>query len=223
MSSEVIHLSLRMEGPLQSWGVDSDYNRRSTELMPTKSAVAGICCAAAGADRGSEKEKQILQGIAESRMLCIAIPRSVSNRSIGVLRLQDFHTVQGTRKADGKLKDCHITHRHYLTDASFGVVLTGNQNIISALDAYLRDPIWGIWLGRKSCIPSAPVLVGVFNSREEALIPLIGETPIEYFTRQEEVDQFTDGRDTLPDQPLSFASSTRRFAPRRVRVSHGTA
>ena len=52
MSSEDKYLALRLQGPLQSWGFDSQYNRRNTALMPTKSALAGMCCAALGFGRG---------------------------------------------------------------------------------------------------------------------------------------------------------------------------
>ncbi len=45
MLSDNRFLALRLEGPLQSWGFDSQYSRRSTGLMPTKSALAGMCCA----------------------------------------------------------------------------------------------------------------------------------------------------------------------------------
>jgi CRISPR system Cascade subunit CasD len=48
MSYDNRFLALRLEGPLQSWGFDSQYNRRNTGLMPTKSAIAGMCCAALG-------------------------------------------------------------------------------------------------------------------------------------------------------------------------------
>ena len=223
MSTEIAWLALRLEGPLQSWGVDSQYNRRATGLMPTKSAIAGMCCAALGAERGSDKERQILIGIAESKMLCIAIPRVVRNRSLEVRRLHDFHTVQETRKADGKIKDCHITQRLYLTDSSFGVLLSGSVTFCQELVEGLRDPKWGVWLGRKTCIPTAPVLVGVFPSREDALKPLLGEAPLKRFTRQEEVENFAEGRDSLPDQALSFLSPNREFAPRRVRTIPGIA
>lgn len=221
MSSEQAWLSLRFEGPLQSWGVDSQYNRRSTGLMPTKSAVAGMCCAALGADRGSEQEGAVLSRVRGLRMLAIAIPRSVHDRPLELRRMLDYHTVQNTMKADGKPKDCHITHRTYLSDGSFGVVLSGLRSVVDELAGGLRDPKWGIWLGRKACIPTAPVLAGVFESEADALKPLIGEVALSQFTRQEEVESFAEGRDSLPDQALSFRSSSREFAPRRVRTIPG--
>lgn len=38
------------------------------------------------------------------------------------------------------------------------------------------------------------------------------------FARQEEVANFADGRDSLPDMPMSFASDRRVFSPRRVKM-----
>lgn len=135
---------------------------------------------------------------------------------LAVRRLQDYHTVQNTKKADGSIKDTHITHRQYLTDAAFGVVLAGEGALLEKIAAALEHPKWGIWLGRKSCIPSAPVLAGLRENRDEALCLLIGEEPIESFTRQEEVENFSEGRDSLPDQPISFDIERRAFSPRRV-------
>lgn len=222
MSAENAWLALRLEGPLQSWGVDSQYNRRTTGLMPTKSAIEGLCCAAIGAERGSILETKILMGLMATTMLCIAIPKLIRGRPLEARRLQDYHTVQNTRKADGGFKDCHITQRHYLTDSSFGVLLNGREVFLKELESALRDPVWGIWLGRKTCIPTAPVSAGIFSTQAAALKMLIGDTPLEHFSRQEEVATFAEGKDTLPDQAVSFLSSDRKFSPRRVRYTPGT-
>ncbi len=220
MSSDKSFLALRLEGPLQSWGFDSQYNRRNTGLMPTKSAIAGMCCAALGLPRGSDKEQEFLVSFGTVRMTAIAIPRNGIKKELPVRRLQDYHTVQNTKTADGKNKDCHITHRQYLTDASFGVLLVGSSSILKEIADALADPVWGVWLGRKTCIPSAPVLAGLKESRDEALRLLISDKPLESFTRQEDVETFADGRDSLPDAPVSFATERRLFSPRRVIMHH---
>jgi CRISPR system Cascade subunit CasD len=210
-------LALRLEGPLQSWGFDSQYNRRNTGLMPTKSAVAGICCAALGWARGSSEEKKFLMSFSEVRMTAIAIPRKGAKKELPVRRMQDYHTVQGTRRASGSINnDCVLTYRQYLADAAFGVILEGNSCLLSEIAAALDDPKWGIWLGRKACIPSAPMLVGLREKCGDALKLLIGDKALESFTRQEEVESFVDGRDSLPDTPVSFATDQRQFSPRRV-------
>ena len=219
MSSDKFFLALRLEGPLQSWGYDSQYNRRNTGLMPTKSAIAGICCAALGLSRGSTGEQEFLASFGKTRMTAIAIPRKGVKKELPVRRLQDYHTVQNTRRASGVINnDCVLTHRQYLTDAFFGVLLEGESLLLKQVADALENPVWGLWLGRKACIPTAPVLAGLKNNRNEALTLLIGERSLESFTRQEDVENFADGRDSLPDMPVSFASERRLFSPRRVKT-----
>ncbi len=221
MSSDKSFLSLRLEGPLQSWGFDSQYNRRNTSLMPTKSAIAGMCCAALGFPRGSSKEQEFLLAFGTVKITAIAIPKKGTKRELAVRRLQDYHTVQNTKTADGKNKDCHITYRQYLTDVSFGVLLEGSSPLLKQISSALTNPVWGICLGRKTCIPSAPVFAGLKDTLSEALHLLIGEKLLESFTRQEDVENFAEGRDSIPDMPVSFATEKRVFSPRRVRTLQG--
>jgi len=191
--------------------------------MPTKSAIAGMCCAALGFPRGSDKEKEFLTKFGMIRMTTIAIPKQGTKKELPVRRLQDYHTVQNTRRASGAINtDCVLTHRQYLTDAVFGVLLEGPAVVLAEISEALADPKWGIWLGRKACIPSAPVFIGMKGTRDDALRLLIGEKMLESFTRQEEVENFADGRDSLPDAPVSFATEGRLFSPRRVRTIMGT-
>jgi CRISPR system Cascade subunit CasD len=219
MSSDKSFLALRLEGPLQSWGFDSQYNRRNTALMPTKSGITGMCCAALGLERGSEEEHELLVLFKGVRMTAIAIPRIGFKKELPVRRLQDYHTVQGTRRASGAINnDCVLTRRQYLTDGAFGVILEGDTVLLGKVAKALVDPVWGIWLGRKTCIPSAPVFAGLKEDKTDALRLLIGERPIESFTRQEEVEEFAEGRDSLPDTPVSFAIERRLFSPRRIRT-----
>lgn len=225
---------------MQSWGFDSQYNRRNTGLMPTKSAIAGLCCAAMGLDRGSNEEISFLNEFNTLRMTAIAIPRK-TKRELPVRRMQDYHTVGGgydpnnpcevghiTVKAkDGKPRIDNgqalavLTRRQYLNDASFGVLLEGEASLLQTIASALSNPVWGIWFGRKTCIPSAPVFAGMKSNLYDALKLLIGESPIESFTRQEEAENFSEGRDSLPDSPISFAIDRRSFAPRRIRIIPG--
>jgi len=232
MSNETAYLALRLEGPLQSWGFDSQYNRRNTGLLPTKSAILGMCCAALGIPRGSEEEKVLLEQCVGLRLLTVAILRSLKygekSAELSVRRITDYHTVQNTKTASSGTKDTHLTYRQYLCDASFACVLSGNAKLINRLakdekGQGLENPVWGIWLGRKACIPTAPVFAGIFSSEAEALYELLGDQPLETFTYQREVERFEDGSDSLPDQPLCFAApdGIRKFAPRRVRLVEG--
>ena len=199
--------------------------------MPTKSAIAGMCCAAKGYERGSAKEKEFLINFSTLGMFAIAIPRSIEyqgspmRRKLAVKRLQDYHTIQNTIRADGSIdQDCVITYRQYLNDALFGIILSGDKILLQGIAKALADPVWGIWLGRKTCIPSAPIIAGtqmqpggVKGSQKEALSLLIGENPLEVFDYQEEVGSFLEGRDSIPDNAVSFAPDKRQFSPRRIR------
>lgn len=227
MSIEIAHLALRLEGPLQSWGFASQYNRRNTGLLPTKSAILGMCCAALGVPRGSEEEEETLAQSTSLRFLAIAIPRYLEygekRFDLPVRRITDYHTVQNTKTAEGKIKDTHLTYRQYLCDSVFACVLSGDGGLIGLFGRALEDPVWGVWLGRKACIPTAPVFAGIFSTEEEALHALLNGQHLEAFTHQREVERFEEGTDTLSDQPLCFAApdGIRKFAPRRVKLVEG--
>jgi CRISPR system Cascade subunit CasD len=222
MSSDIGHLALLLDAPLQSWGFASRFQRRTTGLHPTKSGVIGMLCAAMGIAKGSTEERELLPGLANLAMTSIAMSRH------DVRRHEDFHTVLNTRRASGKMNtDPVVTHREYLLDARFGVILAGDRALLEKVAAALQDPVWGIWFGRKSCIPAEPVLRGrVYDTREGAERELIGDTPIEQFTRVEDVAVFADGTDSFADQPISYgqagsSSEGRAFSVRRVRVQPG--
>ena len=82
----------------------------------------------------------------------------------------------------------------------------------------MKNPVWGASLWRKTCVPTAPVLAGLKDKETDALQLLIGEQPIETFTRQIEVANFVDGRDSLPDMPISFASDQRTFSSQATQI-----
>jgi len=220
MSSDA-YLALLLDAPLQSWGFASRFQRRTTGLHPTKSGVIGLVCAALGIGKGTDAEHATLPQLAALKMTSIAITRDYP-------RLEDFHTVQNTRRASGKPNnDPVVTRRQFLADAKFGIILAGDRALLERMAEKLRDPVWGVWFGRKSCIPAAPVVRGVFSDLEKAQRELIGNVPLEQFTRVEEVTDFDKGNDSFNDQPLSFGSAGsssegRAFSVRRVNLIPGT-
>jgi CRISPR system Cascade subunit CasD len=229
MSADTAYLALLLDAPLQSWGFASRFQHRTTGLHPTKSGVIGMICAAMGVAKGSPEEQEVLPSLASLRMTSIAIPR----RSNPVRRTEDFHTVLKTRRASGKMNDDPVvTRRQYLLDARFGIILGGNPASLERVASALQNPVWGVWLGRKSCIPARRLFVAVHSTREEAWQAMLRSLgmdealPIESFTRVEDVDDFAAGTDSYNDQPISFgrpdsSSEGRAYAVRRVRLEPG--
>ncbi len=237
MSADTACLALLLDGPLQSWGFASRFQRRTTGLHPTKSGVVGLICAAMGLAKGSPDGPVTLASLANLNMASVVIPRPVprsDGAELPVRRLEDYHTVLDTRRASGAMdKDAVVTRREYLLDARFGVILEGGRPLLERVAAALQNPVWGVWLGRKSCIPAAPVFVGLCESRDAAWKAILGvcglnqETPRETFTTVTEVSKFADGTDSLSDQPVSFGDGAssgpdkRQFATRRISVKPG--
>jgi CRISPR system Cascade subunit CasD len=221
MSAESGYLALLLDAPLQSWGFASRFQRRTTGLHPTKSGVVGLLCAALGVGKGTDAEREVLPRLAALKMTSIAMARDYS-------RLDDFHTVQGTRRASGKPNpDPVVTRRQYLADARFGVIFAGDRALLERIAAALQDPVWGVWFGRKSCIPAGPIYRGLFAAEVEAQRALIGDAPLESFTTVTEASSFAEGTDSITDQPVSFGDGSssgpdkRQFASRRIAVKPG--
>lgn len=171
-------LLLRFVGPMQSWGTQSRYKIRETNLEPSKSGVIGLVYSALGKKREKEEidepNKPSLKKLASLRL-------GVRIDSAGSM-LCDYHTAGGAPPhrqekrmflASGKLdKKTEISYRYYLSDAKFLIGLEGNEDLIELLHKNISSPKQQIFLGRKSFVPSEPVWLqdGLCNtSLENAL------------------------------------------------------
>ncbi|MGN1410361.1 MAG: type I-E CRISPR-associated protein Cas5/CasD [Eubacteriales bacterium] len=145
-------LLLRLEGVLQSWDDSSKLDYRKTGMFPTKSGVIGLLGCALGLERTDTRLGEISNAV---RMM-------VRADRPGEL-LVDFHTVTAEKllNASGEQRsngNTIISHRSYLQDASFLVGLQGSKALLEELSDALLSPKWSVYLGRKSCVPSVPVI-----------------------------------------------------------------
>lgn len=220
MSDARAHLAMYLEGPMQSWGYASRYGRRTTLSYPTRSALVGILMAALGAPRNDTDTITRL-----NRLACEILSLHAEGRT--PTRWTDYHTVGGgydlqtqrqfmPRKANNAAPGTVLTSREYLSDARFGAVLSGDRKLLEECQAALVDPTWGVWLGRKTCIPTGLIGQGVHDTRELAVATIkeAAQQPVGRSVR--EVRRFDEGTDSLMDVPLDF--SERRFSQRRVSV-----
>ncbi|MEN6519701.1 MAG: type I-E CRISPR-associated protein Cas5/CasD [Armatimonadota bacterium] len=179
-------LLLRLEGVWQSWGERSRWDVRDTGTEPTKSGIVGLLgCALGYPMRDPRLENELDAG------LRFGVRVENAGRVV-----QDYQTVSGflptaegsyrhmgaTAKSLDKLKNSPdvtpstiVSPRYYLEDASFLAALEekdGFNGLLSKCEAALREPKWPIFLGRKACVPTRPVLerfIDDYSSIEEAL------------------------------------------------------
>ena len=226
MSSDAC-LALLLDGPMQSWGHASRFERRTTALHPTRSAIVGLIAAALGIDKHGPDEAAQLGHFAALRVTTVKLDkRDRRGTELPIQRLEDYHTVTGIRRASGKVDDDATvqTYRHYLLDARFGVLLEGPAALLEGIAGALRNPKWGVWLGRKCCLPASPVLVAVKAGQSQAWSELLrragyeGAEPIEQFDRVIEAAASEPGADMIEDTPVAFGNPIgERHAPRWIR------
>jgi CRISPR system Cascade subunit CasD len=205
-------LLLRLAGPMQSWGTRSRFSNRDTGLEPSRSGVIGLLCAALGRPRE--------EPLTDFRPLKMAVRVDREGRL-----MRDYHTAQNVRRADPTkgTQDTVLSERFYLADADFLVGLAvDDRAFLERLDAALRRPVWALFLGRKSFVPSLPVSEGVFAGE---LMPVLRHCRWDGREREKvpemlryvvEVD-YGQG-EPRPDDPLSFVSRDRSFAVRHVKT-----
>ena len=208
-------LILRLEGALQSWGENAKWDFRDSSSMPTKSGIVGLLGCAMGLERNSE----VLAELAQNITIAVRVDRPGE-------KFVDFQTITGEplinalgkpRKIDGKPANTVTSSRCYLQDACFTVFLETSEEWQKRILAALEDPKWCMYLGRKNCVPSRPVLEckdAAFPSLEAALreypVAERAEFPMVY-----EMEQ-TDGTAASLLRPDDLIGSNRQFGLRRV-------
>lgn len=157
-------LVFRLYGTMASWGSTAIGGVRPTRTMPSRSAVLGLLAAAQGVRRDQEEELSRLNASVHIAVKCEAP---------GCL-LRDYHTAQvpgSERKAiwphrKAELENGHkdvntiLSTRDYRVDGHWLVALTLTGQAAYSLEAFrdaLNEPVFPLYLGRKSCPLSAPV------------------------------------------------------------------
>lgn len=176
-------LLLRLEGPLQSWDV------RDTQTEPTKSGVVGLLGCALGYPTGDRRLQDELNA---------GLRFGVRVEHPGRV-LEDYQTVTDfLPTADGRYKHSGVavgasldkirsdpdarpativSPRFYLEDAAFLVGLEASEaappDLLRCCADALQRPAWPLFLGRKACVPTRPLLDDLtdgYNDLESALL-----------------------------------------------------
>lgn len=165
---------MRLEGVLQSWGEMSKWNHRDTATFPTKSGIVGLIGCAMGIPRGDDR----LVELSNSIDLAVRADRAGDVET-------DYHTVssQSMLTAERKprtLSNTIITPRAYLNDASFLVAISSESDtLLDEIEVALKNPKWTVYLGRKACAPSQPIIGRIVENYEGLMDAIVNEPLIE--------------------------------------------
>lgn len=165
-------LLLRFDAPLMSFGSVRVDQHNKTDDLPYRAMLCGLIANALGMERREEAAHERLQ----SRL------RYAARRDRAGTILVDFQTVDlgapamsadlgwtthgkiEGRKGGDASEGTHIRLRHYLADAIVTVALTLASSSegpdLDEVEAALRSPARTLFLGRRCCVPSGPLLIG---------------------------------------------------------------
>lgn len=228
------YLLLWLEAPLQSWGHDSKFGRRDTLDFPTKSGVLGLICCALGA--GGPQVEWL------ARWLSLDMQIAAFMRTDGIGRplarpplLRDFHMVGSgyddrdpwqnlliPKTSDGKKAvggGTKMTYRYYLQDAAFAAAVQVPAEYQDSVVEALKNPVWDLYLGRKSCVPTELIFQGVHANADSAFAAAL---EIAALKRRCEALRVLQGEHegevfTLNDVPAQFGDH-KKYRDRRVTV-----
>lgn len=171
-------LLIRLEGPLQAWGDAAFDTRRPTRVFPSKSALAGLFASALGYTYRDAVLTARLQASLHYAVRADRVGTVVTDfQTAELATVQSGWTSWGiehrgignvirTVQVRGRLpiqSATQILLKGYLADASFLAAVSLDVKAPVTLDALasaLQRPARPLFLGRRACLPSRPLLEG---------------------------------------------------------------
>lgn len=184
--------------------------------MPTKSGVIGMLAAALG-----RKRDDPLEDLAKLEF-------GVRVDQQGT-RLNDFQITQ----MGGKL-NANLSNKVYLSDAIFLAGLSCEDvGFLKELEDALKHPRFAVFLGRRSCPPTQPLVLGIRDRdlypsllEEEWLVPDWRRKSLFRFSDKLHLRIVTDdvqGETIKKDVPVSFSPFRREYGYRYMKEMPGKA
>jgi len=194
---------------LASWGEIAVGEARRSAMVPSRSAILGLVAAALGYDRNDDRKQLKLF---KSLGFAVKLINGGSD-------FTDFHTAQPPKKSKGSIfytrrdevlslptsSNAIMSYRQYRCDAMSVIALwkrNDNELKLEDITQALKNPVYHLYLGRKSCPLAAP------------LQPQI----IENDTLKSAFDQSKFEHVSLPykDDTKSAYSEDRLFSPNQI-------
>ena len=200
-------LLMRLAAPLQSWNAHPRSTRiQPSQVYPTKSGVLGLVANALGRryDDPTDDLVRLAFGVRLDRR--------------GSL-VEDYTVVLDAAMANDKgRKPSHELWRTLIADAAFLAALSGERSLLEQIEQALIRPARVLYLGRRTCVPTPPLCLGVQDLElEQALrsYPWLdkGAAPESLLAVVEGPGEGSLSIQDVPDGPFF----NRKFTWRRVR------
>lgn len=157
-------LAVTLAAPMQSWGAPGAGLERPTHTEPTLSGIIGIIANALGYTRDRDIT-HLVTGLtlAVRHDVPGAIEHDYQVMGAGPVPRGHHAFPMGIMQADGKIttqREGRLmpTHRYYLAGAEFTAALTGAHDLIAECHQALLDPARPLYLGRRTFMPSRPLI-----------------------------------------------------------------
>lgn len=205
-------LLLRLKAPQQSWGVESRYQTRDSQLEPSKSGVIGLVAAAQGRDREADLTDLL-------------------NLNFGVRVDQPGKLMVDYQTAKGRdAKNSSLSWRHYRVDAAYMGAVSGPDDVIESIAEAIENPAFPLYLGRRSCPAPAGLLVRErfpgqdveAALRDLDVAPWLAspwyrkKCPTKVYLPLARDAKPGEVGETVNDVPISFSPKQRKYATRTV-------
>lgn len=169
-------LLLRLDAPLMSFGGVMVDQNGPTERFPGLSLLAGLFANALGYSHGEAERLEALQARIEYAARWDIEPEALLDYhtvDLGQEKMREAgwttHGVPEHRKGGDAKYDTHIRYRHYWANGVMTVALAladSGEPSIDRLAEALEAPIRPLFIGRKTCLPAAPLLMGRTQAKD---------------------------------------------------------
>lgn len=213
-------LLLRLKAPLQSWGTEaSKYDDRDTALMPTKSGVIGLICAAFGVPRGEDISALTAMrfGVRTDRKGTIIT--DFQTNDMGARYIKKFPEFLD------KSYNSRVIHRKYLSDACFVAGLESpDKEALEEIVEAITYPVYALYLGRRCCLPELPIVTKnsiVEVPLEDALADAEWQAPHKLYPGtvvKLAISVEADGGGIVRDNPVSYCTTDRKYSYRKIKA-----
>ena len=169
-------LILKLQGAMQAWGGHTYETFRPSYIFPTRSGVVGLLGACLGIERNEIQKREDLNRSfeitvkVEKRKIEKETYQGKKSKSLSINKITDYHTILEGRRANGKpRKEAILSHREYINDAEFTLILDFKKDAVYSLAEIKKaidKPVFTPFLGRRSCPLHRPLFEKVMKAKD---------------------------------------------------------